>query len=152
MRGLPLAAWAYVCGVVALAVGLIATSSFSEIDWGKLVVLALLFLICDSAPARLNVARARVSLSFAASLASVVLLGPAGAALLGFCAVITGQRFFAPVKRVFNGAQLALSGFIAGTVFQFLGGDRFTAEPAGWRTSSDRSSARWSPSSWSTWR
>ncbi|TDD39208.1 HD-GYP domain-containing protein [Actinomadura sp. KC06] len=132
MRGLPLAAWAYVCGVVALAAGLIATSSFADIDWDQLAVLALLFLICDSAPARLNLARARVSMSFAASLASVVLLGPAGAALLGFCAVVTGQRFFAPVKRIFNGGQLALCGFIAGTVFELLGGDRFHPEQARW--------------------
>lgn len=132
MRGLPLAAWAYVCGVVALAAGLIATSSFADIDWFVLAVLAVLFLVCDSAPARLNLPRARVSMSFAASLASVVLLGPAGAALLGFCAVVTGQRFFAPVKRLFNGAQLALSGFVAGTVFDLLGGDRFDAEQARW--------------------
>src|SRR5690606_35582827 len=111
---------------------LIATSSFAEIDWGTLAVLGLLFLICDSAPARLNVARARVSLSFAASLASVVLLGPVGAALLGLCAVITGQRLFNPVKRLFNGAQFALSGYAAGTVFQLLGGDRFHPEQARW--------------------
>ncbi|MES9602852.1 HD-GYP domain-containing protein [Actinomadura sp. NPDC048032] len=132
MRGLPLAAWAYVCGVVALAAGLIATSSFTDIDWTKLAVLALLFLICDSAPARLNITRARVSLSFAASLASVVLLGPVGAALLGLCALVTGQRIFAPVKRLFNGAQFALSGFMAGTVFNLLDGDRFHPEKARW--------------------
>ncbi|MEV5831132.1 HD-GYP domain-containing protein [Spirillospora sp. NPDC052242] len=132
MRGLPLAAWAYVCGVVVLAAGLIATSSFAELDWKKLAVLAVLFLVCDSAPARLNVERARVSMSFAASLASVVLLGPAGAALLGCCAVVTGQRILAPEKRLFNGAQFALSGFIAGTVFVLLGGDRFRPEQARW--------------------
>ncbi|MFD0683030.1 HD-GYP domain-containing protein [Actinomadura fibrosa] len=132
MRGLPPAAWAYVCGVVALAVGLISTSSFAELDWFKLAVLALLFLICDSAPARLNVERAKVSLSFAASLASVVLLGPAGAALLGLCAVVTGQRFFAPVKRLFNGAQFALSGFAAGTVFDLLGGREFRPGQVRW--------------------
>lgn len=132
MRGLPPAAWAYVCGVVALAAGCIATSSFAELDWTKLAVLALLFLICDSAPARLNVERAKVSLSFAASLASVVLLGPAGAALLGFCAVVTGQRFFAPVKRLFNGAQFALSGFFAGTVFDLLGGHEFKPAQPRW--------------------
>ncbi|WP_242901189.1 HD-GYP domain-containing protein [Actinomadura terrae] len=132
MRGLPPAAWAYVCGVAALAAGLIGTSSFARLDWTKLAVLALLFLICDSAPARLNVERARVSLSFAASLASVVLLGPAGAALLGLCALVTGQRFFAPVKRIFNGAQFALSGFIAGTVFELLGGHPFRRGEARW--------------------
>ncbi|MWA05207.1 HD domain-containing protein [Actinomadura sp. LD22] len=132
MRGLPLAAWAYVCGVVALAAAVIATSSFTGVDWTKLAVLALLFLICDSAPARLNVERARVSLSFAASLAGVVLLGAAGAALLGLSALVTGQRFFAPEKRAFNGAQFALSGFCAGTVFDLLGGDRFHPEQARW--------------------
>jgi HD superfamily phosphohydrolase YqeK len=132
MRGLPLAAWAYVCGVVALAAGLIGTSSFADLDWSKLAVLALLFLVCDSAPARLNIRRARVSLGFAASLASVVLLGPVGAALLGLCALVTGQRFFAPEKRLFNGAQFALSGYIAGTVFTFLDGDRFHPEQARW--------------------
>ncbi|HEU5026076.1 MAG TPA: HD-GYP domain-containing protein [Spirillospora sp.] len=132
MRGLPLAAWAYVCGVVALAAAVIATSSFTGVDWTKLAVLALLFLICDSAPARLNVERARVSLSFAASLAGVVLLGPAGAALLGLSALVTGQRFFAPEKRAFNGAQFALSGFCAGTVFDLLGGDRFHPEQSRW--------------------
>jgi hypothetical protein len=132
MRGLPLAAWAYVCGVVALAAAVIGTSSFTGVDWKKLAPLALLFLICDSAPARLNVERARVSLSFAASLAGVVLLGPAGAALLGLSALVTGQRFFAPEKRVFNGAQFALSGFCAGTVFDLLGGDRFHPEQSRW--------------------
>ncbi|MFG1998962.1 HD-GYP domain-containing protein [Spirillospora sp. NPDC048911] len=119
MRGLPLAAWAYVCGVVVLATGLIA-ANFKPVNWTTLAVLAVLFLICDSAPALLNVERARVSLSFAASLASVVLLGPVGAALLGFCAIVTGQRLFAPVKRLFNGAQFALCGFASGVVFDAL--------------------------------
>ncbi|WP_433327300.1 HD-GYP domain-containing protein [Spirillospora sp. CA-294931] len=132
MRGLPLAAWVYVCGVVVLATGLIATSSLQGLEWRTLAVLAVLFFICDSAPALLNVERARVSLSFAASLAGVVLLGPVGAALLGATAVITGQRLFAPVKRVFNGAQFALCGFAAGTVFEALGGNRYTSEKTGW--------------------
>ncbi|GAA2425210.1 HD-GYP domain-containing protein [Actinomadura vinacea] len=122
MTELPLAARAYVCGVVALAAGLIATASYESLNWTTLVVLAVLFLICDSAPARLTVPRARVSLSFAASLASVVLLGPAGAALLGVSAIVTGQRLSAPVKRVFNGAQFALCGYFAGVVFALLGG------------------------------
>ncbi|MBG6087471.1 HD-GYP domain-containing protein [Actinomadura viridis] len=132
MRGLPPVAWAYVCGVVALAAGLIATASYEGLDWRALAVLAVLFLICDSAPALLNVERARVSLSFAASLASVVLLGPAGAALLGVCAIVTGQRLFAPVKRLFNGAQFALCGYTSGMVFGALGGRRFEPGQAGW--------------------
>ncbi|GLW62379.1 hypothetical protein Arub01_06230 [Actinomadura rubrobrunea] len=118
--------------MVALATGLIATSSFGELDWSKLAVLAVLFWVCDSAPALLNVERARVSLSFAASLASVVLLGPAGAALLGLSAVVNGQRLFAPVKRLFNGAQFALCGYAAGTVFDVLGGDPPRPGQADW--------------------
>lgn len=132
MRGLPLAAWAYVCGVVALAAGLIATSSFAKMQWGVLAVLAMLFLICDSAPALLNIERARVSLSFSASLASVVMLGPAGAALVGLCALVTGQRLFAPEKRLFNGAQFALCGYAAGVVFQETGGDMIKLGKPGW--------------------
>jgi HD superfamily phosphohydrolase YqeK len=132
MRGLPLAAWAYVIGVGALAAGLIATASYDNLAWKRLAVLAVLFLICDSAPALLNVERARVSLSFAAGLASVVLLGAAGAALLGLCAVVTGQRLFAPVKRLFNGAQFALCGFAAGTVFDALGGRKVNPGEHDW--------------------
>ncbi|MFI0357561.1 HD-GYP domain-containing protein [Actinomadura sp. 9N407] len=132
MPGLPLAAWAYVCGVVALAAGLIATSSYEGMAWPTLVVLALLFLVCDSSPALLNVERARVSLSFAASLASAVLLGPAGAALVGACAIVNAQRSISPVKRLFNGAQFALGGYGAGVVFDLLGGDRFRAGEVGW--------------------
>ncbi|MQY03409.1 HD-GYP domain-containing protein [Actinomadura macrotermitis] len=132
MRGLPLAAWVYVCGVVALAACLIATAPLTALDWRTLAVLAVLFLVCDSAPARLNVARARVSLSFAAGLAAVVLLGPAGAAVLGAVAVVTGQRIFAPVKRLFNGAQFALSGYTAGVVFDLLGGHRFERGQGDW--------------------
>ncbi|REE98806.1 HD-GYP domain-containing protein [Thermomonospora umbrina] len=121
MRGLPPAAWAYVSVVVASAAAAIATTPFRKLELPVLAVLAGLFLICDSAPAKLNVERARVSLSYAASLASVVLLGPGGAALVGLTAIVTGQRFFAPVKRLFNGAQFALSGYAAGLVFTSLG-------------------------------
>jgi xanthosine utilization system XapX-like protein/HD superfamily phosphohydrolase YqeK len=129
---LPFAAWVYVCGVVAVATGCIATASYADLDWSALVVPAVLFLVCDSVPARLSVRRARVSLSFAASLATVVLFGPAGAALIGVGAVVTGQRGVPVVKRLFNGAQFALSGYASGAVFCLLGGDRAGLGQAGW--------------------
>ncbi|WP_395110380.1 HD-GYP domain-containing protein [Actinomadura sp. SCN-SB] len=132
MLVLPLVAWMYVCAVVALAAGVIATASYDRLDWPTLVVTAVLFLVCDSVPARLSVRRARVSLSFAASLATVVLLGPACAALLGICAVVTGQRSVPFVKRLFNGAQFALSGYAAGVVFCLLAGDRAGLGQEGW--------------------
>lgn len=122
MRGrLPLGAWTYLCGVVALAAGLIAFSVPHDIDWPTFAVLALLFVVCDSAPALLNVERAKVSLGFSAILASVVLLGPHGAALVGMCAICTLQRRDIE-KRLFNGAQFALGGHAAGLVFEWLGG------------------------------
>ncbi|WP_067460621.1 HD-GYP domain-containing protein [Actinomadura macra] len=124
MPGLPRAAWLYICLVVALAGGLVAASSFDGVDPGVLVALIVLFLVCDSLPARLHVDGARVSLSFAVCLASVVLLGPVGAALVGSSAVATVQRGIAPVKRVFNGAQFAVSGYAAGVVFGLSHGDR----------------------------
>ncbi|WP_018658387.1 HD-GYP domain-containing protein [Actinomadura flavalba] len=132
MRELPLAARIYVTGVIALAAGVLVTVPRAELDWKALAVLAVLFFVCDSVPAQLTVERARVSLGFAASLASVVLLGPAGAAVLGATAVITGQRFFAPVKRLFNGAQFALGGFIAAHVFALLGGYDYAPGEAAW--------------------
>ena len=139
MRGLPPAAWAYVCGVVAVATilvtaSLIARSASPALDWSALAVLALLFLVCDAAPASLNIERARVSPGYAASLASVVLLGPVGAALVGVAAVVTAQRNLNPIKRVFNGAQFALCGYAAGQVYLLAGGipdPHLTAEAAG---------------------
>ncbi|WP_460365443.1 HD-GYP domain-containing protein [Actinocorallia lasiicapitis] len=105
--------------MVVLAATLIATSSYEHVQWSTLCVLAALFVICDSAPVLLSIERARVSLSFSACLASVVLLGPGGAALVGACAVATWQKV-APVKRAYNGAQFALCGYAAGTVFVAL--------------------------------
>ncbi|GAA4636615.1 HD-GYP domain-containing protein [Actinoallomurus vinaceus] len=122
MRGLPLAAWAYVCTVVTLGTACIALSSFDGIDWTTLAVLAVLSVVCESVPALLSSASARVSLSYSAGLASVVLLGPVGAALVGASAVVTGRRDVALVKRLFNSAQFALSGYLAGVVYQAAGG------------------------------
>ncbi|HEV7932540.1 MAG TPA: HD-GYP domain-containing protein [Actinomadura sp.] len=121
MRGLPLAAWAYVSGVAALAAGLVGMSSF-EGQWPTLAVLAVLHILCDSVPAVLNIERARVSLGFTVGLASVVLLGPVGAALVGLSAIATAQLGFAPVKRLFNSAQFALCGYAAGQVYMAFGG------------------------------
>jgi hypothetical protein len=122
MRGLPLAAWAYVCGVVALAAILVATASYEGLQWPMLAVLAGLFLICESAPALLNTQRAVVSLSFSVGLASVVLLGPHGAALVGTAAMLSLHRGIPLVKRVFNGAQYPLCGYAAGQVYLAFGG------------------------------
>jgi putative nucleotidyltransferase with HDIG domain len=99
----------------------VGTASF-EGQWPTLAVLAVLHILCDSVPAMLNIERARVSLGFTVGLASVVLLGPAGAALVGLSVIATGQLRFAPVKRLFNAAQFALCGYAAGQVYLAFGG------------------------------
>ncbi|WP_021593261.1 HD-GYP domain-containing protein [Actinomadura welshii] len=131
MAGLPRGAALYVCALVGLAGGFVSSSAVEVDAWGTLIALVVLFLVCDSLPARLKIERARVSLGFAVGLASVVLLGSAGAALVGASAVATWQRV-SPVKRLFNGAQFAVGGYAAGTVFGLLGGDRFQPEQAQW--------------------
>ena len=132
MRGLPIQARVYFCGVVALAAIAIGTSHLPDLPWRTPLVLCALFVITESAPAPLAVKRAHVSLSFAVSLAAVVLLGPGGAALVGASAVITVKRDLAVVKRIFNGAQFALSGYAAGRVFQALGGAPYQRGETRW--------------------
>ncbi|GGQ25060.1 putative nucleotidyltransferase with HDIG domain [Actinomadura coerulea] len=136
MFGLPRLAGLYLCAVVTSAGFSVASASlggsFAVVDRRTMVALVVLFLVCDSVTARLNIQGARVSLGFAVSLASVVLLGPAGAALVGASAVATGQRRVSPVKRLFNGAQFALSGVAAGIVFRLVGGDGFEPGRPGW--------------------
>lgn len=123
MRGLPLVAWAYVCGVIVPAGVILATSSYDGLPWTTLAVLAALFLACESAPALLNTQRAVVSLSFSVGLASVVLVGPTGAALVGSVAVLSLHRGIPLVKRVYNGAQYVLCCYAAGEVYLFFGGE-----------------------------
>lgn len=120
MRGLPRAAWALILTAITVAAVLVGTGSYTHMHWSTLVVLVVLFLICDSAPAQISLDRARVSLSYAAGLASVVLLGPTGAAVVGASAIITMQAISSPVKRLYNSAQFAVCGWAAGLVYDFL--------------------------------
>jgi HD superfamily phosphohydrolase YqeK len=123
MRGLPLAAWAYVCGVIAAAAVVVVVAAhddYAKRHWPTLVVLAVLFLACESAPALLNTQWVVVSLSFSVGLASVVLVGPAGAALVGTVAVFSLHRGVRLVKRAYNGAQYAVCGYAAGQVYQLF--------------------------------
>jgi hypothetical protein len=108
--------------VITPAVVILATSPYGNMRWSALAVLACLFLACESAPALLNIQRAVVSLSFSVGLASVVLVGPAGAALVGTVAIFSLRRGISPVKRAYNGAQYTLCGYAAGQVYQLFGG------------------------------
>lgn len=131
MGHLPRGARLYIAGVVVLAVAVIAQAATNPPDWSTLAFLALLFVLCESLATLLpSGGRVHVSVSFVAGVASVVLLGPVGAAIVGAFAVFALRPGGLPlVKRVFNGAQFALSAYAAGVVYQATGGA--TGVPAG---------------------
>lgn len=119
------AAWLYIAAVVIVAVALIAPLRFAGHGyrwWVVLGVLQLLFLICDSSPTPLASRQSAWSPSSSATLAAVVLLGPAGAGLVGAISVFSLRRQLVPAERLFNGAMYALSGYAAGRAYVALGG------------------------------
>jgi len=119
------AAWLYIAAVVIVAVALIAPMRFDAhgyLWWVELGVLQLLFLICDSSPTPLASRQSAWSPSSSATLAAVVLLGPAGAGLVGGISVFSLRRQLGLAERLFNGAMYALSGYAAGRAYAALGG------------------------------
>ncbi|WP_084959309.1 HD-GYP domain-containing protein [Thermoactinospora rubra] len=121
MRELPWPARVYLVAVLTAATVLIARSDVPA-AWDVLLVLGLLFLVCESMPTLLNVEQFAVSVSFSASLAAVVLVGAEGAALVGLTAVFSVRPGLPLVKRLFNGAQFAVCGYAAGWVYEQFGG------------------------------
>jgi putative nucleotidyltransferase with HDIG domain len=112
----------YISAVVVLAALLIAHGPLYPIAWRTLAVLALLFLLCESTSAALLPSRrASWSASEAATLASVVMLGPVGAAIVGITSAFILRRNMLIAQRVFNSAMYALSAYAAGRVFLLLG-------------------------------
>jgi putative nucleotidyltransferase with HDIG domain len=122
------AAWLYMAVVVTAAVLPLAHVLVQDLDWDSdyrlswtLLVLAVLFMICDSTPTTLTSRQSAWSPSSAATLAAVVLLGPGGAALVGATSLISLRRGGLR-ERAFNGAMYALSAYAAGEAYLALGG------------------------------
>jgi putative nucleotidyltransferase with HDIG domain len=122
------AAWLYMAVVVTAAVLLLAYVLVQDMGGDldhlvsrTLLVLAVLFMICDSAPTTLTSRQSAWSPSSAATLAAVVLLGPGGAALVGATSLISLRRAGLR-ERAFNGAMYALSAYAAGEAYLALGG------------------------------
>src|SRR5262245_18006357 len=84
-----------------------------HLDGATLLVLALLFLVCESVPTQLSVRQAAISVSFSAALAAVVLVGPEGATLVTLTAVLSVRPGLSLVKRLFNTAQFAICSYAA---------------------------------------
>ncbi len=128
MSRLSRAAWLYMAVVVTAAVLLLAGVLAADVDrdmdyrvFRTLLVLAVLFMICDSSPTTLTSRQSAWSPSSAATLAAVVLLGPGGAALVGATSLISLRRGGLR-ERAFNGAMYALSAYAAGEAYLALGG------------------------------
>ena len=128
MSRLSRAAWLYMAVVVTAAFLLLAHVLVQDLSRGlgyqesrMLLVLAVLFMICDSTPTTLTSRQSAWSPSSAATLAAVVLLGPGGAALVGATSLISLRRGGLR-ERAFNGAMYALSAFAAGEAYLALGG------------------------------
>ena len=121
MGKLPWLAWLYVAATAVAGALTILWSLPYRLSPLTLGVLAGLFLVCESTPTVLSPRRASWSPSSAATLASVVLLGPVAGALVG-ASVIFSVRRMLPVQRLFNAGMYALAGYAAGEVFLALGG------------------------------
>lgn len=137
MSRLSRAAWLYMAVVVTAAVLLLAYVLVQGMDGDldylvsrALLVLAVLFMICDSTPTTLTSRQSAWSPSSAATLAAVVLLGPGGAALVGATSLISLRRGGLR-ERAFNGAMYALSAYAAGEAYLAVGGRIGVPEP-GW--------------------
>jgi len=135
------AAWLYMAIVVLAAASVFVHVLVPGLDWDVdwdptaglaqiLLVLAILFLICDSTPATLTSRQSAWSPSSSAALAAVVLLGPGGAAAVGAMSLLSLRRGGLR-ERAFNGAMNALSAFAAGEAYLALGGQVGVPKP-GW--------------------
>lgn len=116
-------------GVVVLAavVGLLLTATDGT-NWPRTLLLAFLFWGCASLGTRAGSA-VNVSMSFAVGMASVLLLTPFGAGCVGLSeGLMHDPKRQSIVKRLFNGAQFALAGLLAGWVYRHIFGELIRAD------------------------
>src|SRR5271165_3317398 len=112
----------YISAVVVLAAVLVARGPFTGLSWQYVAVLGILVIISESRATQLREGQLTWSPSSAAMLASVVLVGPVGAAIVGACTALGVRRGPHIMQRVFNTSMYALSAYLAGRAFLALGG------------------------------
>ncbi len=112
----------YIGVVVVLAVVLVARGPFTGLSWQYVVFLGILVIVSESRATQLRKGQLTWSSSSAAMLASVVLVGPVGAAIVGACTALGLRRGPHVLQRVFNTSMYALSAYLAGRAFLALGG------------------------------
>jgi hypothetical protein len=110
-------------GVVAVAAAvLVARGPFTGLTWQFIVVLGILVIVSESRATQLRQGQLSWSPSSAAMLASIVLLGPVGAALVAAFTALGLRRGPSPLQRTFNTSMHMLSAYLAGRAFLALGG------------------------------
>ena len=112
----------YIGAVVVTAAILVARGPFAGLKWQYVVFPGILVIIAESRATQLRAGQLSWSPSSAAMLASVVLAGPVGAAIVGACTALGLRRGPSVLQRLFNTAMYALSAYLAGRAFLALGG------------------------------
>ncbi len=123
MKDLATGARLYVVALVAAAasVVLLALPHLHRERLVDTLVLLVLFTLLDTRAVKVGSSSVGLALGSAVILASYIIVGPWGAALVGTGGALVLHRQ-ALVKRLYNGAQFTLCGFIAGEVYVHLGG------------------------------
>lgn len=122
---MPRLSWAarlYIAAVVAAGGFTILLGSFGGIAPSALVVLAVLYLICEASPVPVSPQRHTWSAGSSVILAAVVLLGPVGAAIVGATGACNTRRDLHVVQRMFNGAMWAVGAYCAAAIYVAAGG------------------------------
>jgi HD-GYP domain-containing protein (c-di-GMP phosphodiesterase class II) len=134
-RRLSNVAWCYVACVAAVAACALTWAVVAQARQQNtlrtmvaLLVLGLLFLVCDSTPTALASRQSAWSPSSSATLAAVVLLGPPGAVIVGATSLLTVGRGLQLTQRVFNASMYTLSAYAAGEAYLALSGPVVTVK------------------------
>lgn len=125
MPQLSLAARLYVATVVVAAclLAILAVIYLPRENVDEVLILALLYVVSESLSARGSQDMLSISLGSVTALAAIPMVGPWGAVLVALTAALArDSQSNGPVKRLFNGSQLAISAGAAGAAYLALGG------------------------------
>jgi HD-GYP domain-containing protein (c-di-GMP phosphodiesterase class II) len=133
MRDLPIGARLYVAAVIVTGAVIVLFDVLRLEQWGYALALMSLVLVATrlTTPLRRAVvddAVVSISIDMPIGIASVLILGPAGAPLvLAASAFMPGPKKLPLVKRLFNGGMLAIIAWVAAVVYLALGGQLVNA-------------------------
>jgi hypothetical protein len=123
MRDMPRSAQAYVFAVACAGLAVVIAASLSgSVNWASVAVLGALYWFADSREIITRTGVLGVSASSPVALASLLLLGAWGGALVCAVSALAYARHAAWFKHVFNGAQAALSAALAGGIYHLVPG------------------------------